>query len=73
MLELDGLGRWSVHAVIYEAHLEQSRTRLAAASSVLSLVLLYNANLTFLLHAAVLGGGRLGDVHRDSAERAVLR
>jgi hypothetical protein len=66
MLELDGLGSWTVHPKTYDAHLEQSRARLAAAPSVLSLVHLYNANLKYLLNAVVLGGP-LGDAHRESA------
>ena len=70
MLELDGRGDWRVHAETFEAHLEQARTRLAAAPSALSRVQLYNANLKYLLNALVLGG-RLGDAHRESAERAV--
>lgn len=72
MLELDQLGRWTVHQETYEAHLQQSRTRLANAPSIFSFVQLYNANLKYLLNAVVLGGP-LGDLHRESAERAVLR
>jgi hypothetical protein len=43
-----------------------------AAPSVLSKVQVYNANLKYLLNAVV-PGGRLGDAHRESAGRAVLR
>lgn len=72
MLELDALGRWHVHQETFEAHLEQGRARLEAAPSILSKVQVYNANLKYLLNAVVLGG-RLGDAHRESAGRAVLR
>ena len=72
MLELDGLGRWHVHPETFEAHLEQGRARVEAAPSVLSKVQVYNANLKYLLNAAVLAG-RLGDSHRASAGRAVVR
>ena len=72
MLELDELGDWRVHQKVFEAHLEQARARVEAAASVLSKVQVYNANLKYLLNAVVLGG-RLGDSHRESAGRAVLR
>lgn len=72
MLELDELGRWYVQREPFEAHLEQSRKRVEAAPSVLSKVQVYNANLKYLLNAVVLGG-RLGDSHRESARRAVVR
>ncbi|WP_406698300.1 reverse transcriptase domain-containing protein [Singulisphaera sp. Ch08] len=72
MLELDELGHCHVHRETFEAHLEQSRARVEAAPSVLSKVQVYNANLKHLLNAVVLEG-RLGDSHRESAERTVLR
>jgi len=72
MLELDELGRWQVHRETFEAHLNQSQSQVEAAPSVLSKVQIYNANLKYLLNAVVLGG-RVGDSHRESASRAVLR
>lgn len=72
MLELDPLGDWRVHRETFEAHLEQSRARVEAAPSVLSKVQVYNANLKYLLSAVALGG-RLGESHRESAGRSVLR
>jgi hypothetical protein len=72
MLELDEQGRWHVHRATFEAHLEQSVARVEAAPSVLSKVQAYNANLKYLLNALALGC-RLGDAHRESAGRAVVR
>lgn len=72
MLELDERGRWDVHRETFEAHLEQSRTRVEAAPSILSKVQVYNANLKFLLNA-VAPGNRLGASHRESAGKAVVR
>jgi hypothetical protein len=70
MLELDDRGEWRVHAGTFDAHREQSRRRVEAARSIFSRVQAYNANLQFLANALVLGG-RLGEAHRASVERAV--
>ena len=72
MLELDEEARWLVHAGTFDAHLEQTRQRVAAAGPVLSRAQLYNANAKYLLASLSLGAD-LGNAHRASCGSAARR
>src|SRR5205823_14576397 len=72
LLELDERGQWRVHPETFEAHLTQSRERVAAAPSVLSRVQQYNANVRYLV-SSLAPGGMLGDSHRESVGRVIRR
>lgn len=70
MLELTAAGDWRVHAATFDAHLRQTRERVAAAGSVFAMVQQYNANVRFLVGALALNGD-LGAAHRESTWQAV--
>jgi reverse transcriptase-like protein len=70
MLELDDQGQWHVHRETFQAHLEQTRERVAAAASTFTRVQLYNTNVKYLNSSLALGAG-LGDTHREGTTQAV--
>lgn len=72
MLELNADGHWQVHTETYDAHLQQCRERFASASSILSRVQLYNANVKYLL-SSLSPGFALGETHRKATAQAIRK
>jgi hypothetical protein len=71
LLALDERGEWRVNPAAFEDYLAQARQQIAQASSLLAQVETYNGHLKYLIKAL---GLRLplGDVHRQSANQAML-
>ena len=72
LLTLDNKGEWGVDEAAFVAYVEEARQQITQASSLISRVELYNAQLAYLAKSFALRVA-LGDVHRRSVNSALIQ